>query len=220
MSGSTRVCALAVTVVFLLGFALAFAIPVFGQPRKTSPLRIMKESLDAERLSIYRAVIGSWENHGHGMVRLSNQTYPLDVGDCETKDLDLENADPLVVHRFHKPDLSKLGRDNLSLVDPVKQLSKVAKNDPQKTTRAGKSVDEALRNSFAVEMTSVSEIRFDRKHEHAVVTWRFVCGTVCGSGAGAVMEKEDGEWRFSEHGCSIWMAKFDPILRGSFSPGT
>ena len=148
---------------------------------------VSDKPLTAEQLAIYGVVLKRYLSGEPGSLNLSIQTESIETEgpfaghDCSTK-FDMEPAQPNVVHLFRPDDLSRLGVSSLRLVDPDQQGKEVKKNDPGKTIREGASVDDAVKNGFAHALFSLSEIWFDKKHEHAIVSYRFWCGSLCGNG--------------------------------------
>ena len=168
-------------------------------------------ALTAEQLAVYRAVLHGWMDDGKQTVNLAVQTVPLETSgplgdeDCE-KGLDLEPASPAVVHRFRKEDLAQLGSNKIGLVDPEKHRKEIADSDPEKAMRKGIPVDEAVRNAFAHGLVTMSEMRFDKEHKLAVVSYGFYCGSLCGNGGTVVMEKRNGAWTRKSH-CHDWISQ-------------
>jgi len=72
--------------------------------------------------------------------------------------------------------------------------------------REGKSVEDAVRNAFATGLFSMSEIAFDKDHHHAVVSYSFWCGFLCGHGKTVVFEKVNGMWRNTNRNCGGWVS--------------
>ncbi len=122
------------------------------------------------------------------------------------KDLDLEPATPTVVHRFRQQDLAQLGASRtFTLVDPDRQKQEVRYNDPEKTIGNGRTIEDAVRNGFAHGLATLSEIRFDKGHKHAIVSYGFFCGSLCGNGGTVVLEKIDGVWQRKSR-CRDWIS--------------
>jgi hypothetical protein len=82
----------------------------------------------------------------------------------------------------------------------------VANNDPSIAIREGISVNEAVEKGFANGLFSLSEIAFDKDRRHAVVSYGFHCGLLCGNGALWVFEKVDGKWRKTDLTCGGWIS--------------
>ena len=107
---------------------------------------------------------------------------------------------------FHNLTPDILPGKNMRLVDANQQAILVANNDPERKMGKGESVKDAVKSAFATGLFSVSEIAFDKEHRHALVSYRFWCGSLCGSGATLVFEKVDGEWRSTDRMCGGWIS--------------
>ena len=62
-----------------------------------------------------------------------------------------------------------------------------------------------MRNGFAHGLVTLSEINFDKEHKHAIVSFSFFCGSLCGNGGTAVLEKVDGAWQRKSN-CHNWIS--------------
>jgi hypothetical protein len=200
----TGVAALfAALVLVLTGLAAA-------QEAVESKPKVSDQPLTAEQLAVYRTVLHGWMENEVSAINLSVQTIPFpisgafDAGDCG-KDLNLEPVVPGVVHRFRPADLPQFGSDKIGLVEPERQRNEVAENDPGKTIGEGRSIEDAVRNGFAHGLVTVSEIRFDKEHQHAIVSYSFFCGSLCGNGGTVILEKVEGAWRRKSQ-CSNWIS--------------
>ena len=184
------------------------AAQAIAQAEKEQPPKVSDSPLTSDELAIYHAVLDGWMRDTNQPIFLSIQTVPLDPENegCGKNAPALEKADPRMVHRFRNGDIAKLGRAKLTLVDPEAQKKQVAENDPGKAIREGKSVDDAVKGGFDHGLVSLSEVRFDEKHERAIVWYGFVCGSLCGNGATVVMEKQDGVWTLKGF-CSSWISR-------------
>jgi len=193
-------------VLVLAGMGLAV-----GQEPPNAKPKVSDRPLTAEQLAVYRAVLPRMMDDDKQTINLAVETVPLETSgptgaeDCE-KGLDLEPASPGVVHRFRKDDLPQLGRNKIGLVDAEKQRKEVADNDPEKTILRGLSIEDAVRNGFAHGLVTLSEIRFDKEHKFAVVSYSFFCGSLCGNGGTTVMEKRDGAWK-RKSACHNWISR-------------
>jgi hypothetical protein len=192
--------------------ALVFVITGLAAAQEageTKP-RVSDQPLTAEQLAVYRVVLHGWMDNEQRAINLSIQTIPFptskafDAGDCG-KDLELEPVMPGVVHRFRLADLPQLGSDKIGLVDPERQQREVADNDPGKTIGEGRSIEDAVRNGFAHGLVTVSEIRFDKAHKHAIASYSFFCGSLCGNGGTVILEKVEGVWQRKSQ-CSNWIS--------------
>ena len=202
--GKRRAAILAVLVLALAGFAS-------GQDDKQPKMKVSEKPLTAEQLAVYRVVLGNWMAQEMPALNLAVETVPMgDTGpsgdDSCSKGLDLEPASPNVVHRFRQQDLAQLvpGR-TFTLVDRDQQSREVRDNDPEKTVGEGRSIEDAVRNGFSHGLATLSEIRFDKQHKHAIVSYGFYCGSLCGNGGAVVLEKVDGAWQRKSR-CGEWIS--------------
>lgn len=194
----------------IAALVLVFAGLAAAREAAESKPKVSDQPLTAEQLAVYRVVLHGWMENEVSAINLSVQTisFPtsgaFDAGDCG-KDLDLEPVVPTVVHRFRPADLQQLGSDKIVLVDPEQGIRAVAENDPGKTIREGRSIEDAVRNGFAHGLVTVSEIRFDKGHKHAIVSYSFFCGSLCGNGGTVVLEMIDGAWQRKSR-CHDWIS--------------
>jgi hypothetical protein len=197
--------ALRLAAILLAAVGLAAA----QEASETKP-KISDKPLTAEQLAVYRTVLHGWMDNELSTVNLSVQTVPFptrgasDASDCG-KDLDLEPVAAALVHRFRAEDLPQLGSDKIGFVDPDRQRKEISENDPEKTIGEGRSIEDAVRNGFAHGLVTLSEIRFDKDHTHAIVSYSFFCGSLCGNGGAVVLEKVDGAWRRKSR-CHDWIS--------------
>jgi hypothetical protein len=191
-------------------FALATLTLATAQDTQDAKPEVSEKPLTAEQLAVYRAILGNWMQGELATVNLSVQTVPLQsdgpLGDGEcAKGLELEPAQPSLVHRFRAQDLAQLGSAKIVLVDPDRQRKEVAENDPQHTIQNGKSIEDAVRDGFAHGLVTLSEIRFSKDHKLAIVSYGFFCGSLCGNGGAVILEKTDAGWRRKSR-CSEWIS--------------
>lgn len=167
--------------------------------------KLSETPLAAEQLAVYRAVLSGWLKSEKFAVNLSMQTVPADPADSTcAKNLSFEEADNSV-HRFRQEDLALLGLENVHLVDPDAQAEVVHQNDPDNGLRNGDSVDHAVEKGFAHGLFTLGALRFDRDRTHALVSFRFWCGSLCGNGSTILMEKKNGAWKLQKR-CGGWVA--------------
>jgi len=169
--------------------------------------------LTADEIAIYKAVLAHYSSKEAGGLNVSIRTFPLDPGssrgglsngDC-LRGIELENL-TATSRTFHELTPEILPGKNMKLVDPKKQSKVVRGNDPDKTTREGKSVGSAVASAFATALFSMSEIAFDKAHRHAVVSYSFWCGALCGNGSTLVFEKTGQGWKRTDHNCGGWIS--------------
>lgn len=193
-----------------MGALILTATPALAQSSNDKKPVVSDQPVSAEQLAIYRVVLKRFLSDGSGSLNLSNQTVPFETEgpfaghDC-SKGLAMEPVQPGVVHSFKSDDLARFGISSLRLVDPDVQGKAVKKNDPGKAIREGVSVDQAVKNGFAHALFRLSEIQFDKNHEHAIISYSFWCGSLCGNGESLVLVKKDGEWSVQSQ-CGGWIS--------------
>jgi hypothetical protein len=175
------------------GFALAqFVLAQHGSSARPT---VNETPLTADQLAVYHAVLHGWMDDGKHALNVSVTTDPLtaDTADC-AKGLDAELVTPVEVHRIRPQDLPMLGSNKIRLVDPELQSKEVTANDPEGKIQSGSSIAGAVSNGFAHGLVTLSEIQFDKQHRHAVVSYDFTCGRLCGNGGTVLMENRKGAW--------------------------
>lgn len=166
------------------------------------------EGLTADEQAIYRVILQ--QRSGEGVLNVSSRTFPLDttndISDCDC--ITGIEAEALVraAHSYHKLTADLLTDLRARLVSADIQADLVRINDPGNPKNRSKSVKDAVDDAFATGLLSVSEIAFDKGHTHALVSYRFWCGALCGSGATYLFEKVDGEWKKSAQTCGGWIS--------------
>jgi hypothetical protein len=172
--------------------------------------------LTEEQIAVYRAVLGSYSNGSNATLSVANKTETLDLSedkDClKGIDLDTGNRSTPVVHRLDDR-VTKM-KKNTVLVDAELQQKKVEENDPQKLMKRAiddgervteKQLDDSLREAFAAGLFTLSEIAFDKRRQHAVLAYSFVCGGLCGHGNTIVLKKVGGKWKQGKT-CRSWIS--------------
>jgi hypothetical protein len=169
--------------------------------------------LSADEIVIYRMALQQYiGGKGQNQLNVSVRTYPFDptshpgsvTADC-IRGIELQNLQS-AAHTFHVFTPNVLTMKNARLVDPNKQAEIVRKNYPDKTMREGKSVSEAVDEAFSTGLFSLSEIAFDKEKRHAVVSYSYRCGALCGNGATLVFEKVGDSWRKMDRRCGGWIS--------------
>jgi hypothetical protein len=92
------------------------------------------------------------------------------------------------------------------LVDPNEQATIVHSNDPDNAMRRGQSTNAAVEAAFVNGLFPLSEIAFDTERKHALASYSFVCGSLCGSGNTWVFEKVAGRWKKVSLTCGGWVS--------------
>ena len=199
---------------FLLGIWMLLGLlsaGLQGQEDRPKP-EISPKPLTSEQIAVYHAVLTEWIGHEHRSVNLQSLTDVAEpggmsgYGNCAKK-FKIETPSQ-TIHRFLATDAERLVPGGVvQLIDPRRGTAEVRANDPESSMRKGKSVDEAVENGFAHGLFSLSEIVFDEEHLHAIVSYGFVCGGLCGHGETVVLEKVNGAWRRMKLQCgSSWIS--------------
>ncbi len=162
----------------------------------------------ADDMAIYRGILERWNSNSRSLLNVSNKTFPIDrdLLDCGClKGIELQSI-ANAAQSFHILTRDVLAGVNVRLVDADKQSAIVQSNDPTKSIRGGKSVKTAVNGAFSTALFSLSEIAFDNEHRRALVSYSFVCGSLCGSGGVWLFEKIGGVWKKSERVCGGWIS--------------
>jgi hypothetical protein len=170
------------------------------------------DELGADEIAIYRAILPSpilpARKESGARINLANKTYPLSLhpgAACMCfRGIDLESFDRASRSYHELPEYLLPGKD-VRLADPEEHVKIVRKNDPERD-HPGKSLDQAVDDAFATGLFSISEIAFDKEHRRAVVSYSFVCGSLCGNGKTLVFEKVNGEWKETDQTCGGWIS--------------
>lgn len=166
------------------------------------------EPLSMDEIAIYEAVLERWNSQSKQSLNVSNKTMPLDsdISDCEClKAIDVQSF-ANATRSYHHLQKNTLSSENLRIVDAEFQTAIVHDNDPHASMGKGLSVDAAVRRAFANGLFTLSEVAFDKEHHRAIVSFSFVCGSLCGSGSVWLFEKVDGTWKKAEHNCGGWIS--------------
>ena len=191
----------------LVLFALTGLAAAQDEPKPTVSLK----PLSTEQLSIYHALLAGFMDQDTPQVNLADRTVPFGATGPASdescgKDLDLEPMSPTLVHQFRLADLAQLSSDKINLVNRSRGEKNVKDNDPWAGIQQGHSVEDSVRNGFAHGLFTFSEIQFDKSHTHAIVSYSFVCGRLCGNGAEVVLEKTETGWRLEKR-CGVWISR-------------
>lgn len=92
------------------------------------------------------------------------------------------------------------------LVNPNDQNGMIAQYDPDTLIREGRPVKEAVDEAFDNGLFSLSEIVFDTERRNALVSYKFVCGELCGSSNTWLFEKVNGQWKKTDRTCGGWVS--------------
>ena len=170
--------------------------------------KVSSDPLTEEQIAVYRTALAT--------LNVADQTETLDLSedkDC-LKGIDLDPGDTSisVVHRLDDR-VTKM-KKNIVLANGELQQKKVEENDPQKLMKRAidgservteKQLDGSLREAFATGLFTFSEIAFDKRHQHAVLAYSFVCGGLCAHGNTIVLRKVGGKWK-QRKACRSWIS--------------
>jgi hypothetical protein len=189
---------------------LALACACLAAAGQQGEPKLSSTPLTAEQLAVYRAVLHGWMENEVRVVNLADITEPVRTSGAMSdefcaKGLDLEPVSPSLVHRFRAQDLPQLGSDKIVLVDPEQQAKDIAEKDPERTIGKGRSIEDTARYRLDHGQVTLSEIRFSKDHNFAIVAYGFRCGGHCGNGGAAVLEKKDGIWQ-RKNQCNGWIS--------------
>jgi hypothetical protein len=169
--------------------------------RSTNPL-------SSDDVAIYKGILEQWNSGSSGLLNVSNRTYTIEreLSDCGClTGIELRSITD-AVDSFHALTRDQLGGKNIRLVDADKQAVIVRSNDPGKSIRGNKSAETAVNGAFSAGLFSMSEVAFDKEHRRALVSYSFVCGSLCGSGGTWLFEKVDGVWKKADRVCGGWVS--------------
>lgn len=201
----------------ILWGSLVLSFCAVAQTEAPKP-KLSDEPLTAAQLAIYRVVLKDYVKDSKKVLNVANKTEPLDlshmlVDKTCTEDLKVDEHEQSVpvIHQLRDAVTLNL---RAILVDPDQQGETIKKGDPQNLIKGDidgqkavteKQLDESLNEAVKNGLFSVSEIAFDAKHHHAVMTYSFWCGMLCGNGRTIVLSKVGGKWKIAKT-CGQWMS--------------
>lgn len=174
---------------------------------------LSKDPLTTEQIAIYRVFLQKYLQGNDDSLNVANTTDPLDFSFMELKEgkgclrgISLENFKQAhsIVHTVG-PDVAI--NSKIVIVDPAKQTEQIKENDPSKALLKGRrDVDELVKTAFSSALFTFSEIGFDKKHTWAVLTFSFLCGSLCGHGGTVILHRVKGEWKITGRNCGYWQS--------------
>lgn len=207
------------TIRLISGFVAAAFVLSLGMSAQDLPKpQLSKEPLTSEQVAVYRAVLEYYVKDGAvGVLNVANRTEPLDQSGFWSNSECFKGFEPPaktsapVVHMLD----SSLGLDRrFALVDPDSQQKKVEENDPQKLVHRAidegekvtdRQLNDSVKRAFETGLFTLSEIRFDKQHRQALVSYSFVCGELCGHGNLLIVTKDRDGWKVSKT-CGSWIS--------------
>jgi hypothetical protein len=197
--------------------SLAVSLTVVAQNDTPKP-KVSGKSLTPEQVAVYRAVLEDYTRGWKAALNLANKTEPLEEsGPFSTEGciqgLQLEageNSVPVI----HQLDSSVTLNLRIVLVDPHRQQEKIKKGDPQNLIKKSiddhekvtdKQLDNSVKQAFNNGLFTLSEIRFNKEHRRAVLTYSFTCGMLCGHGNTLILKKVGEKWKVDKK-CGGWIS--------------
>jgi hypothetical protein len=121
--------------------------------------------------------------------------------------LDIPPGSPPIVHKLSR---AVVFNPRIVLVDPAQQHEKIDRSGPEYVTQKAidehrKVSDKELDQAYATALFTLSEIVFDKPHRHAIVSYSFYCGALCGQGSILLLEKVGDRWTV-EKACGGWIS--------------
>jgi hypothetical protein len=179
---------------------------------------VSKDPLTDEQVAVYRAVLQDYLKDSKDSLNLADKTEVLEGawtsfdGSCPKNHVqDVTQSSHPIVHRFSPTTVLD---KRIVIVDPSEQQKKIDKGDPQNLVKraiddhvpvSDTELDDSIKQAFKQGVFSLSEIMFDKKHQRALVSYSFVCGSLCGNGNTMILTKAKGNWRVSKT-CSSWVS--------------
>lgn len=195
----------------------ALSLHVNAQDSEPNP-QLSKVPLTADQVAIYRMALEGYVKGSDGALNIANLTEPLDVRELKSgegclKGIRLEKSDN--GRRVHQLNSAVITGPKMALVDPRKQNKQVEENDPsrmiKKSADKGEPVSESrlaesVNLAFSSGLFRLSEIVFDQQHRYAVLSYSFVCGSLCGHGRTIVVKKVGRQWKVTQRSCGTWIS--------------
>jgi len=191
---------------------LSCLLPLAGQD--VSKPTVSSEPLTTDQIAVYRVVLKDFRKSDQSLLNVAAETELQDISRFSSQQC-MEGVAPEVpagiVHRIG--DSSLLG-SKIALVDRDEQQQQVDKNDPQNLMKraiddhekvSDQQIDKSVKRAFESGLFTLSEIAFDKTHRHAIVTYSFVCGGLCGSGRTLVLRRVGQNWKVSRT-CGGWVS--------------
>jgi hypothetical protein len=191
------------------------AVSSLGIAQRSAPKPTVSDApLSDEQIAVYRAVLSAYLKGSDGVLNVADITEPLDRSDTTCfsgLELEAANGAGSIIHRIG-PTL--IADKKIVLVDPDRQEEAIRKNDPGNLIRKAtddheqitdEQLDKSLKRAFGSGLFTLSEIGFDREHRHAVVSYSFVCGGLCGHSNLLVLKKVGHNWKVAKR-CGGWIS--------------
>jgi hypothetical protein len=200
------VCAV---LLFFLGPPLAV-----GQQKEAPKPKVSSNSLTAEQVAVYRALLEDFQDGTNSVINLANTTMPLKSSEraCLAGSIyRMESSVPIV----HQLNSAILNSGRFVLVDTDRQEEMARASDLPSLPDSvfdvpivpfTKQVDDSRKRVFdALSHLTLSEIAFDKHHRRAVVAYAFVCPGLCGHGSILILKRAGQKWKITKR-CGQWFS--------------
>jgi hypothetical protein len=173
----------------------------FAQPSSS----ISVPSISSEEQAVYEAVIAYWLGKQPGRQLVSVKLGPPptmsdpDFKEC-TKGLRM-SATALAGQPSKSLASVHFVRTGIELIEP----SRWSADDPGRGIAQGKSVEAAVKEGFSRSLISFSQIAFSENGKDALVKFRMVCGSLCGSGSTLRLHETGRRWAIVGR-CENWIS--------------
>jgi hypothetical protein len=168
---------------------------------------VSRNPLSEEQKAVYRAALAESTSDKAMQVNVATRTVPIETSEpsfneqCR-KGMELDPA-ATAVHRLRSSDFAQSNL-RITLVDPERVQRGGRNNAISRPPRDGNALVDAAASNSERGVVVLSEILFDKKHERAIVSYRYECGEQCGHGETIVLNKTKSGWKRSG-GCDSWM---------------
>lgn len=169
---------------------------------------LAKSKLSEDQIAVYRAFLKSYGADSRERLNVGSLTTPLEISDSDMRGcLEGLKPEPLAkISGIHRLTPAVFGSGRVRLVDADRQELLIARVDPSRTIREGKSVDDAVESAFSAGLLELSEVAFATDRRFAVMKFSFSCGDLCGQGGTLVFERSGQEWKRSDRSCSSYVS--------------
>jgi hypothetical protein len=197
--------------------SLSLAMIVHAQTGVPQP-SVSRDPMTDEQIAVYRAVLQDYLKDSKDSLNLADKTEVMEGGwtsfdgTCpKNRDLEATQTSGPLVHRFSA---AAVLDKRIVIVDPSEQQKKIDKGDPQNlmmraiddhVSVSDTELDDSIKQAFKNGVFTLSEIVFDKKHQRALVSYSFVCGSLCGNGNTLILTKARSSWKVSKT-CSGWVS--------------
>ena len=170
---------------------------------------LAQEPLSSNSVAIYRAFLTNYYGRSRGPINIIDETslFGFEMGEQGS-------ASCLKEAQLHATPSEQRHVLNRSIIPdgmtahfiPPEDRDKSLR-DPGDAIRSGGSVDDAVKKGVEAAVITLSEIVFDANHTHAILSYSFVCGNLCGNGGAVRFQKNShGVWVESNGRCGEWVS--------------